>query len=201
MARLDGKVALITGGARGQGAEEGRLFAAEGATVVLTDVLDAEGERTAAQIPRASYLHLDVRSEEGWQTTVDAVPFTIYSTRGQRQQFTAYFGSLNNPSLEASLLLRNLLMTVNPATGAGTFNWSRYSNPELDSLIARALATVDDGQREAILIQAARMALDDLAFIPIYQFQNLWASRGGVRYDARADELTLAVHAHGGARR
>ena len=73
MARLDGKVALITGGARGQGAEEGRLFAAEGATVVLTDVLDAEGERTAAQIPRASYLHLDVRSEEGWQTTVDAV--------------------------------------------------------------------------------------------------------------------------------
>ena len=50
MGRLDGKVALITGGARGQGAEEGRLFAAEGATVILTDVLDSQGEETAAAI-------------------------------------------------------------------------------------------------------------------------------------------------------
>jgi len=134
-------------------------------------------------------------SRIGVQTTVDAVPFTIYSTRGQRQQVTAYLGSLNNPSMEGSLLLRNLLMTVNSATGAGTFNWSRYSNAELDTLTARALATVDDAQREGLLIQAARLALDDVAFIPLYQFQNLWASRRTIHYDARADELTLAIHA------
>ncbi len=71
--RLDGKVALITGGARGQGAEEGRLFAAEGATVVLTDVLDDEGTATAAGIEGASYRHLDVRSESEWEAVIDAV--------------------------------------------------------------------------------------------------------------------------------
>ena len=43
MGRLDGKVAIITGAARGQGAAEARLFAAEGAQVLLTDVLDDEG--------------------------------------------------------------------------------------------------------------------------------------------------------------
>ncbi len=71
--RLEGKVALITGGARGQGAEEGRLFAGEGATVILTDVLDEEGERCAAGIDRAEYRPLDVRSEAGWTDLVNDI--------------------------------------------------------------------------------------------------------------------------------
>ena len=50
MGRLDGKVAIITGAARGQGATEARLFAAEGARVLLADVLDDEGEAAAAGI-------------------------------------------------------------------------------------------------------------------------------------------------------
>ena len=73
MSRLEGKVALITGGARGQGAEEGRLFASHGATVVLTDVLDEEGEAAAAGIDGASYRHLDVTSESEWESVVGEV--------------------------------------------------------------------------------------------------------------------------------
>lgn len=69
---LVGKVALITGGARpkGLGAAEGRLFASRGATVVLADVLDDEGERTAGEIERAEYAHLDVVSEQEWDDVV-----------------------------------------------------------------------------------------------------------------------------------
>ncbi|MDQ1396794.1 MAG: 3alpha(or 20beta)-hydroxysteroid dehydrogenase, partial [Acidimicrobiaceae bacterium] len=48
--RLDGKVALISGGARGMGAAEARLFAAEGAQVLVTDLLDAEGEALAKEL-------------------------------------------------------------------------------------------------------------------------------------------------------
>ncbi len=71
--RLAGKVALITGGARGQGAVEGELFASHGATVVLADVLDDEGRAAAAAIDGATYTRLDVRSEEEWETVVGAV--------------------------------------------------------------------------------------------------------------------------------
>ena len=70
---LAGKVALVTGGARGQGAAEGRLFAAEGAAVILTDVLDQDGEATAAQILGATYHHHDVTKEADWEAVIAAI--------------------------------------------------------------------------------------------------------------------------------
>ena len=78
MGVLDGRVAIITGGARGQGAVEGQLFADEDATVVLTDVLDEEGERTAGEVG-CEYLHQDVSSEADW----DAVVADIVNRHGR----------------------------------------------------------------------------------------------------------------------
>lgn len=75
MGRLDGKVALISGGARGQGAAEARLFVKEGAKVVFGDILDEEGKRVEAEIQEmggeAVYLHLDVTREEDWIAAVE----------------------------------------------------------------------------------------------------------------------------------
>src|SRR5919109_2541543 len=76
MGRLDGKVALISGGARGQGAAEAKLCAREGAKVVLGDVLDAQGKQVEAEIRavggEATYVHLDVTREADWREAIEA---------------------------------------------------------------------------------------------------------------------------------
>jgi 3alpha(or 20beta)-hydroxysteroid dehydrogenase len=71
--RLEGKVALISGAARGQGAAEARLFVEEGARVVLGDVLDELGNELAAQLGDAAlFQRLDVTREQDWRGAVDA---------------------------------------------------------------------------------------------------------------------------------
>lgn len=69
--RLEGKVAIITGAARGQGAAEARRFVAEGARVLLTDVLDDLGHGVAGELGEAAaYRHLDVTAEDEWVAAV-----------------------------------------------------------------------------------------------------------------------------------
>src|SRR5437899_11167360 len=97
MGRLDGKVALISGGARGQGATEGRMFVREGAAVVLGHVRDDEGKKVEAEIRahggKATCVRLDVTREADWRAAVaSAVPG---------------YGKLNGLSHHAGILLRS----------------------------------------------------------------------------------------------
>ncbi|MPY51133.1 SDR family NAD(P)-dependent oxidoreductase [Streptomyces acidicola] len=73
MGKLDGRVVLVTGAARGQGEQEARLFAVEGAKVVVADVLDDRGEALAKELGGgALYAHLDVSQEDDWRAAVAA---------------------------------------------------------------------------------------------------------------------------------
>src|SRR4051812_6428424 len=72
MGKLDGKVALVSGGARGMGAAEVRRLHADGASVVAADVLDDDGKALADELgDRVRFVHLDVTSEEEWQSVVE----------------------------------------------------------------------------------------------------------------------------------
>ncbi len=99
MKRLDGKVALVSGAARGMGQAEARLFAAEGAKVAVCDVRDAEGRAVAKDIgDSALYLHLDVTLEDDWARAVSAT--------------TEAFGKLdvlvNNAGIAEAALLQDM---------------------------------------------------------------------------------------------
>ena len=96
MGRLDGKVALISGGAKGQGAAETRLFVREGAKVVFGDIADDDGKKVEAEVRgaggEATYVHLNVTRESDWRAAV--------ATAVER------YGALNVLVNNAGILLR-----------------------------------------------------------------------------------------------
>jgi len=112
--RLEGKVALITGGARGQGAAHARRLAEEGARVITGDVLDAEGDALAAKLRAdglaVEYLHLDVTSPADWAHAVR----TATERHGGLDVLVNNAGIIHvNPLLEETLEDWNQLLAVN----------------------------------------------------------------------------------------
>ncbi|MBV9090176.1 MAG: glucose 1-dehydrogenase [Mycobacteriaceae bacterium] len=102
MGRVQGKVALISGGARGMGASHARMLADEGAKVVIADVLDEEGAALARELgDHGLYVHLDVREPQQWQAAVTATieQFGLLNVLVNNAG-TVALGSLRNFDLE-----------------------------------------------------------------------------------------------------
>ncbi|MGQ4809198.1 Cyclopentanol dehydrogenase [Candidatus Entotheonellaceae bacterium PAL068K] len=129
MGRLDGKVVLISGGARGQGATEAKLFAQEGAKVVFGDVLDEEGKKVEEAIRQAggeaTYIHLDVTQEEDWQ---EAVGMAV-SQYGQLDILVNNAGILRRESIEETS--KDLWDTVLAVNATGVFLGTKYAIPAM----------------------------------------------------------------------
>ena len=111
MTSLAGKVALITGASRGQGAAEARLFVQSGAAVAICDVLEDEGRALADEIgAEARFIPLDVSAPRGWAAAVDAVQ----SWRGRLDILVYNAGIINRSTIAGtSLEAWNRLLSVN----------------------------------------------------------------------------------------
>jgi cyclopentanol dehydrogenase len=127
--RLQNKVAFISGGARGMGAVEARLFAREGAKVVIGDVLDAEGRRTEAEINETGgeclFVRLDVTSASDWRRAIA----TTVSRFGRLDVLVNNAGIYRTASVEqTSGDLWDLVMDIN---AKGVFLGTKFAIPEM----------------------------------------------------------------------
>jgi len=138
MGRLAGKVGLISGGARGQGAAEARLFVAEGAKVVVGDILDSQVEALADELGEAAVaVHLDVTSEDDWTKAVARATQTF----GGLSVLVSNAGISPLPTTIADLSLEEYRRVID-VNQVGTFLGIRAAIPAMVSSGGGSMVTV-----------------------------------------------------------
>lgn len=129
-------------------------------------------------------------SRIGIRAKVQTLPLAVYFGRAKASEFS--MALLGWGTLAGDFGMRSLVGTANPQTGWGSWNWGNYSNPKVDTVIRSSLSAVDPAERENYARQAAGIALQDNAVIPMHHQIATWAMRKGLRYAARVDEFTFA---------
>jgi peptide/nickel transport system substrate-binding protein len=132
-------------------------------------------------------------SRIGIDAKVETMPSSVYFTRATKLEFGYMLLGWGTESGEQGSSLRSLLATYDPSKGMGVTNRGRYSNPTLDRMLSDALVTMDEKKREVMIQQAAEVAMNDTALIPIHYEVSTWATKKGLKYNARTDQYTLAM--------
>jgi peptide/nickel transport system substrate-binding protein len=173
----------------------------DGAKALLAEAGYPDGFRITVHSPNDRYPNdakvaqavAQMWNRIGLKVQVDALPWTSFSGRNARQEFGVRLAGGASVTGEASYPLTTTIGTFSGNGRRGGTNAGRYSNPALDAMVDRAAATVDDADREAQLRAALKVAMDDVAIIPLLHISNIWAMRPGLQHTPRMDERTAAV--------
>jgi peptide/nickel transport system substrate-binding protein len=133
-------------------------------------------------------------SQLGLDVQVETVPFNVYSPAATAREYSAFLFSFGVTTGESSLGYRNVLGTYDEDRGWGSNNRFRYSNPEFDAALEAAFGAFDDAEREGHLQEAARIAAEDVALIPLYWEGNNWAIREGLTFTPSPDGRSLMTN-------
>jgi len=128
----------------------------------------------------------------GIKTSVDSMTASTFFTRRNKYEFSAYLAGWGADTNEMSNSIIALIATQDAAPGFGNTNRGRYSNKTVDDLTIKALATIDDAQRENLLRQASKVGMEDYGIIPLHFEVTPWAFKPTLSYGARVDQYTLA---------
>ncbi len=143
-------------------------------------------DQRIAQVVAAMWARIGVK------TDVETMAPAVFFKQRNAHAFSAYLAGWAASSGEMLNPLNSLVVTKQPDLGLGTTNWSRYSNPEADKLVLEASRTLHDDKRAQLLQQASGMIMEDYGILPLQFEMSVWAMKNDIRYDGRADQMTLA---------
>lgn len=175
-------------------------FDAERAKALLTEAGYENGFGITLGTPNDRYINdeqvaqavAQMLARIGIQVNVDASTASQFFSRRNNLEFPMFLAGWGAASGEMSSPLRSLVATFDPDAGMGVTNAGRYSNPEMDKLLAEAMVTINDEERSALLQKAETIVLDEHGIIPLHYERSVWAMAPGFTYDPRVDQYTLA---------
>ncbi|HEX3346780.1 MAG TPA: ABC transporter substrate-binding protein [Acetobacteraceae bacterium] len=132
----------------------------------------------------------------GLRVAVDAQPYSVFAPAATARKYSVFLFGWSSGSGDSSEALRSVLATYDPENGLGALNRVRYSNPAFDKTLAQAVAEFDETKRNGLLADATRIAMHDVALIPLYWQKAIWAARPGVRFEANESEDSSVTYAH-----
>jgi len=136
-------------------------------------------------------------SRLGLKITVSTFPKAVYFSRAVKLEYSVLLSGNSTDTSEPLSQLTYLLGTWDATKGIGAGNYGRYSNPELDKLLATASITLDDGKRAALVAQSYELALGkDVAAIPMLFQITAWGMRKGISYGGFPQDATVAALVH-----
>jgi len=131
----------------------------------------------------------------GVKTSIDSNAPAVFFKNRDAYTYSAYMAGWGTSTGEMSNTLNSLLVTPNKEKGQGTTNRSRYSNPDMDKLVAESATQMDDAQRAGTLAKASEVAMADFAMLPIHFEHSVWAMKKGISFKGRADQQTMVQYA------
>lgn len=184
----------------GTSGREADAFDAERAQALLAEAGYPDGFGITLGTPNDRYINdeqvaqavAQMLARVGIEVNVDASTASQFFSRRNALEFPMFLAGWGAASGEMSSPLRSLVATYDPDAGMGVTNAGRYSNPEMDEILARAMVTIDDEERSQLLQDAETLVLDDYGIIPLHYERSAWAMSPNVTYVPRVDQYTLA---------
>ncbi|HYY85270.1 MAG TPA: ABC transporter substrate-binding protein [Beijerinckiaceae bacterium] len=173
----------------------------DGAKKLLADAGYPNGFEVTLGTPNDRYINdekiaqavAQMLTRVGIKTGVDAMTASTFFTRRNKFDFSIYLAGWGADTGEMSNSMNSLVVTLQPDKGLGPTNRGRYSNPKVDELVVKAMATIDDAAREKLLQEASKLAMSDYGIIPLHFEVTPWAFKKGLSYKPRTDQYTLAT--------
>jgi peptide/nickel transport system substrate-binding protein len=169
-----------------------KLLAEAGYPNGFTLVLGAPNDRYVndGQIAQAVAQML---ARVGIKVSIDAMTASQFFAKRTRREFGFWLAGWISDTGEMSAQIKPLAATPNRDKGWGTTNPGGFSNAQVDALLEKALGTIDDGKRAALLAEASRVAMADYGVLPLHFEMTTWAMRKELSYIPRVDQTTEAT--------